>query len=269
MLGAAFGAFAAANPSMAADLAVKAPIYKAAAVPVYNWTGCYVGGNVGYGWGRSKGDIDIPGLDTLFPPLPTSNSISSNPQGAIGGVQIGCDQQINDKWVLGFEADIQASGQRANRTFSTFNIGGEGITGRVDSELRWFGTVRGVAGLLVTPTVMLYGTGGLAYGNASVSSAIAATNLGPPNGTAVLSSSANLVGYTVGAGATGAFPNSNNWTWKLEYLYVDLGSFSAAGTNALLLGPFNYSTKVTDNILRVGVNYRFGGWGAGPVVAKY
>jgi outer membrane immunogenic protein len=267
MIGAAFGALAGVNPLMAADLPVKAPVYKAAAVPVYNWTGCYAGGNVGYSWGRARGDLEVPGLSPNLG-LPTVYPISSSPQGAIGGIQIGCDRQLDDRWVLGFEADIQASGQRASRAFSAFNTGGEGVVGKVDSQLRWFGTVRGVAGFLVTPTVMLYGTGGLAYGNASVSTAITIDNGGVFSATA-LNSSSNLVGYTVGAGVTGAFPNSPNWTWKFEYLYVDLGSLSAAGTNAVLFGPFSYSTKVTDNILRVGVNYRFGSWGAAPVVAKY
>jgi outer membrane immunogenic protein len=268
MVGAAFVVLAGVNPLMAADLAVKAPVYKAAPVAVYNWTGCYAGANAGYSWGRSKGDIDIPGLGTLAPPLPTTFSISSNPQGAIGGLQIGCDRQVDDRWVLGFEADIQASGQRASTTFSAFNTGAEGVTGRVDSKLRWFGTLRGVAGVLVTPTVMLYGTGGLAYGNASVSSTITVSD-GGITSTALLNSSSNLVGYTLGAGVTGAFPNSSNWTWKLEYLYVDLGSLSSAGTNPALRGSFDYSTRITDNILRLGVNYRFGGWGTAPVVAKY
>jgi outer membrane immunogenic protein len=272
LLGVAFGALALSSPALAADLPVKAPIYKSAPLPVYNWTGCYVGGNVGYSWGRSSGEFDFPGLSSssfITPPLAASYPISSNPQGVIGGVQVGCNRQIDNRWVLGVEADIQGSAQKASRNISAFNTFGEGFSGNVESRLRWFGTLRGVAGFLVTPTVMLYGTGGLAYGDASISSAIAVTPFGnaTTNVTAV-SSSATKVGYAVGAGIAGAFPNSNNWTWKLEYLYIDLGSLGAAGTDPVI-GPYNFSAKITDNILRVGVNYRFGDWGMAPVVAKY
>jgi opacity protein-like surface antigen len=78
-----------------------------------------------------------------------------------------------------------------------------------------------------------------------------------------------MAGYAVGAGIAGAFPNSSNWTWKLEYLYVSLGSLSTVGLDPIL-GPYSWSTsRITDNILRVGVNYRFSSWGAAPVVAKY
>jgi outer membrane immunogenic protein len=266
LFGVAFGALAVANPAMAADLPVKAP---PAPVPVYNWTGCYAGANVGGSWGRSSGYLNTPGVDTFTSGVATSFPISSSPQGVIGGVQIGCDRQVDRNWVLGVEADIQGSAQRATRSFSSFNTSGEGISGSVESRLRWFGTVRGVAGFLVTPTVMLYGTGGLAYGNASINANITAVNLinFGTFSTAVGNSTTN-VGYTVGAGIAGAFPNSSNWTWKLEYLYVDLGTISAAGINTFI-GPFNYSARITDNIVRVGVNYRFGDWGMAPVVARY
>lgn len=269
LLGVAFGAMAVANPAIAADLPVKAPIYTAA--PVYNWTGCYAGGNVGYSWGRSRGDINVPNLSSFFPPLPTSNSISADPQGVIGGVQIGCNRQVDNRWVFGVEADIQGSAQKASRTIRTFSTSGEGFSGNVESKLRWFGTLRGVAGFLVTPTIMLYGTGGLAYGDADISATIAATGFRGQGFriTAITSfgSSATMVGYAVGAGIAGVLPNSTNLTWKLEYLYVDLGSLSATGIDPII-GPYHWSARITDNIVRVGLNYRFD-WGMAPVVAKF
>jgi outer membrane immunogenic protein len=272
LLGAAFGALVGANPLLAADLAVKAPIYNPAPVAVYNWTGCYAGGNVGYSWGRSSGEFDFPGLSNRFitPAVATLYPLSSDPQGVIGGVQIGCNRQFDNRWVLGIEADIQGSAQKASRSLSSFNTFGEGFSGRFESQLRWFGTVRGVAGFLLTPTVMLYGTGGLAYGEARLSSTVTVNPFGNLNSTTTtsLSSSATNVGYAVGAGIAGAFPNSSNWTWKLEYLYLDLGSVSLAGTERTL-GTYNWSTRITDNIVRVGVNYRFNDWAMTPVVAKY
>src|SRR5690242_16477566 len=88
-LSTALCALAVANPSMAADMAVKARVDKAAPVPVYNWTGCYGGGNVEYSAGRSRGDFECPGLaSNLTPPLNTTSfPISSDPAGVIGGVQ--------------------------------------------------------------------------------------------------------------------------------------------------------------------------------------
>ena len=77
------------------------------------------------------------------------------------------------------------------------------------------------------------------------------------------------MGYTVGAGVEGAI--GGNWTAKLEYLYVDLGKTSGSFLTTIpALGggvlTSNFSSRITDNVLRVGINYRFGG---APVVAKY
>ena len=122
-------------------------------------------------------------------------------------------------------------------------------------QIDWFGTVRGRAGVLVSPTVLLYATGGLAYGAVNTSEVIGIL----PG----FSSTTTNVGWTVGAGIEGVI--SGNWTAKLEYLYVDLGTVS--GTFSALGGTINssYSSHITDNVLRVGVNYKFGG----PVVARY
>jgi outer membrane immunogenic protein len=68
------------------------------------------------------------------------------------------------------------------------------------------------------------------------------------------------VGWTLGGGVEGVVPNMSNWTWKAEYLYLDLGSVSGTGLEAgpdLGTLPYSWSTKVTDNIVRVGLNYHF------------
>jgi outer membrane immunogenic protein len=107
----------------------------------------------------------------------------------------------------------------------------------------------------------LYATGGLAYGGINSSETIGAAALG-------FSNTSTNVGWTVGAGIEGVI--GGNWTAKLEYLYVDLGSVSGSYLTTIpaLGGGFltsNYSSRITDNVLRVGVNYKFGG----PVVARY
>jgi outer membrane immunogenic protein len=261
-----------ATSAFAADLPMrtytKAPVY---VEPVYNWTGFYVGGNVGYSWGRSSDTSTLTnGAGTVL----FTSTDKTNLNGVIGGGQIGYNWQMQS-WVWGLEADIQGSGEKGSRDF-TCGIGvctppsggflalvipGPAVPVGLTQKIEWFGTVRGRAGVLVTPKVLLYGTGGLAYGEVKTSEAIGAVP-------ALFSTTATNVGWTVGAGIEGAI--GGNWTAKLEYLYVDLGRVSGSFVTpfAAFGGGFvtsSYSSRITDNILRVGVNYRFDG----PVVAKY
>ena len=97
---------------------------------------------------------------------------------------------------------------------------------------------------------------GLAYGETSVSDTITVTTSFPSTAATSIGDLKTKFGWTLGAGIEGAFPNSSDWTWKLEYLYVDLGSLSGSSTDPVI-GPFSWNAKVTDNIVRVGFNYRF------------
>lgn len=259
----AIGGLAAINPALAADMPVKAPV-RAPVVAAYNWTGCYIGGNIGYSWGRARGDINTPDLAVVG--LPTSFPISQSLNGVIGGGQIGCNRQFDNRWVLGIEADFQGSGERHSNSFSDpFAVPvGEGITGvlsqTVESKIEWFGTVRGRAGFLISPTLMLYGTGGLAYGKVSVNDNVTLvidTGNGPVTNTGSFGGSKTKVGWTLGAGIEGALFDTRNWTWKVEYLYVDLGSLSGSGVAVPIVnGSYFWNARFTDNIVRVGLNYR-------------
>ena len=158
-----------------------------------------------------------------------------------------------------------------------FNVPAFPVTGTLAESLDWFGTVRGRIGGTVIPTLLLYATGGLAYGEVGVTNTVGGNNitgLQGVNGSTITpfvggtSNSTLKVGWTVGAGVEGVI--SGNWTAKLEYLYVDLGNVSGSFATSLIapsgsLATSSYSSHITDNILRVGVNYKF----AGPVVAKY
>jgi outer membrane immunogenic protein len=265
----AAGTFAGVSVSSAADLAArpytKAPVI---AAPIYDWTGFYIGGNIGYSWGRSDNTATlVNGAGTVL----FTDAVGRDMNGVIGGGQVGYNWQMAS-WLWGLEADIQGSGQKGSRDFicptgvCTPNFGviavfpGPAVPVTLSQKLDWFGTVRGRVGVLATPTVLLYATGGLAYGDVQTSATIA--------GLGVTSSSNTRVGWTVGAGVEGSI--GGNWTAKLEYLYMDIGRTS--GTFATTVGAFgggllaaNFNSRVTDNILRVGVNYRFGG----PVVARY
>lgn len=251
--------------AFAADLSVpytKAPV----AAAVYNWTGFYLGGNVGYGWGRSNLNTTLDqGSSWAIEGAAFQNEfigISNhrlNPAGVVGGLQAGYNWQ-SGAGVFGLEADINGSdvGQRViysapnPPTVRTFN---ESI--RND----WFLTVRGRAGYAAN-TTLLYVTGGLAVGNVHGSWDLSSTNGYTKTGSA----NETRVGWTVGAGAEHAF--SPNWTVKLEYLYTDLGSvnYTSAYVPGSTFAPpgSNYverlSQDFTFHTVRVGVNYKFGGY---------
>jgi outer membrane immunogenic protein len=244
--------------ALAADLPVK-PVYKAPAVEPYSWTGFYVGGNVGYSWGNTDSTVSIPNLATLGI---TGFSDSLNPDGIIGGGQVGYNWQANANWVLGIEADIQASGQKDSGSVSIpFSLPFQEVpvNGTVsishEEKLTWFGTVRGRVGYIFWNNAMLYGTGGLAYGHVG-SSLTTTVSIPTASATSSFSGSGTKVGWTVGAGIEGPLGDSQKWTWKVEYLYLDLGTVDYS-FNDPILGAVTLSTDVTDNIVRGGINYRF------------
>jgi outer membrane immunogenic protein len=268
-------------PAMAADL--PAPVYKApvmAPAPWYDWTGFYVGLNGGYSWGKSATDYTVTG----FAPFSTSQSMD----GWVFGGQAGYNWQFNHNWIFGVEADLEATGQRGTAALPGLAIGPicpvstnivicttTTTTGSVEQKLPWLGTARARLGFLPADRWMLYVTGGLAFGEIETNAAVSTTTSfssvnGAPIGvpvttTAAASANTTRAGWTVGGGSEWVI--SGPWTAKVEYLYVDLGNVSNNFTFAGLPGApvVTTSSHVTDNIVRVGVNYRFGG----PVVAKY
>jgi outer membrane immunogenic protein len=218
--GALTGITAASAADLPARTYTKAPVM---VDPGYNWTGFYIGGNIGYSWGRSSDTSSLTnGAGTvLFTSIDRSDL-----NGVVGGGQVGYNWQMQN-WLLGLEADIQGTGERGSRAFTCptgictppFGVvavfpGPPVPVSSLDQKLEWFGTVRGRAGVLVSPKVLLYATGGLAYGGVKSSETIGLVPAG-------FSNSDTRVGYTVGAGIEGVI--GGNWTAKLEYLYVDLG----------------------------------------------
>jgi outer membrane immunogenic protein len=260
ILGGMVVAAALSGSAFAADLGPRSYDKAPALAAVSNWSGLYVGGNVGYGWGNGNTDFS-------FLPTPANFDINNTTFGArstgiIGGAQLGYNWQIGSL-VTGLEADIQGSDIKGSaRAVPT--LLGTAIPSPIDvlsseQKLSWFGTVRGRLGVTVTPELLLYGTGGLAYGRVD-SSANSFRSIQDFQGQAPASVSKTKVGWTAGAGAEWMF--ARNWSAKLEYLYVDLGSESAIGAvtaNQVLVLPFavGYTWHTRENIARVGVNYHF------------
>jgi outer membrane immunogenic protein len=232
----------------------------------YGWTGWYVGANAGYSWGKVDGDFNdlgfpdiLNGFGTL---LPSSFPTSVKPNGFIGGGQIGYSWQV-DKWVLSLETDFQGSAERNGISFDNFYSCEASTTGTChlaqtrDAKILWFGTVRGRIGWLFTPTLLFYGTGGLAYGKVSAGGTISNPDNIGFGASFSFADSKVTIGYAAGAGIEGAILNSPDWTWRIEYLYLNLGSLSGSGTESITGSAFNFDAKFSDNIVRVGLNYRF------------
>lgn len=221
----------------AADLPRKSPpIQPIIAPPAFSWTGFYVGGNAGYGFGSSRT------RGTTFGGVPVGAQIVGDPDGFVGGGQVGYNYQLYNNFVIGAEADIQGSTLDSSRN-PVF-----GTTSK--SSLDYFGTVRARFGYAFSGTnsvldrTLLYVTGGLAYGDQTLNIA------------GFTSPSNTHVGYAVGGGAEYAI--TNNWTVKLEGLYVDLGRERYTFTNA---NPAIPAISTRDNldfgVVRAGVNYKF------------
>ena len=155
-------------------------------------------------------------------------------------------------WVVGLETDFQ--GSDIHRSGSLSSPGGIGLVptaSAASSQLDWFGTFRGRVGVTWNQ-VLLYGTGGLAYGRVE-DSATVATVPAPPLGTG--SSSTTRVGWAAGAGVEWAL--SNAWSVKAEYLHVDLGATTSHVTFATSPTDFlDYRFAHNYDIARVGVNFR-------------
>jgi outer membrane immunogenic protein len=242
--------------AQAADLPARAPFYKApVTAQVYDWTGFYFGVNAGVGLGRNLSQLTFPD-----DPISFGERSHFGAAGAIGGGQVGYNWQLSNV-VLGIEADLQGSSIEDNRTCGLYcQPTDPGVFARYDQKLDWFGTVRGRIGLASGP-VMSYVTGGLAYGGVKTS----ITESLPGRGGAVSLSSATIsetrTGWTVGSGVETAL--GGNWTGKLEYLYLDLGTQSGALPFTAMPGQ-SISSDIREHIFRAGVNYRIGGSSTAP-----
>ena len=219
------GLLAMATSAAAADLPrgypppvpYKAPGY----APYYNWTGFYLGINGGGGWGWSK--WDFPGGSTGDFDL----------SGGLIGVTAGYNYQAGPA-VFGVEGDIDWTNIRGSSTGVACGVLG------CFTKNTWLSTVRGRVGY-AWDRVMPYVTGGVAFGN------IKANFGGLPEQTE------SRVGWTIGVGVEAAI--WGNVTAKLEYLYVDLDSFSCGVGSCGVPGPSNVHFDA--NILRAGLNLRF------------
>jgi len=256
--------------------------------PWQNWSGIHVGVNVGGAWDGAPA-VDFLGLP--FSPLAdfgvgaiVTRSLGGNGAGAIGGGQIGYDYQWPFGLVIGVEADFQAlsfsdsawrSGAILTNAAALRGAAGS-VTGtkRVDS----LGTLRLRLGYQATPGVLIYATGGYAYGEVGFTASGSAVSF--PLGFAAMSA-ANYAGGRGGFAAGGGleYAITSNLIGRFEYLRYDLGTTSRltsfVTTDASLRWPGvaqRVETSFSGNVVRAGLNYRFTPDLPAPVlpvIAKY
>jgi outer membrane immunogenic protein len=271
-----------ASAACAADL----PLYaKAPPTAAPGWTGFYVGVDVGYGWqdptlvpNDFNSSLLLNGGFVGGSPIP--NPTWEN-KGIFGGVTAGYNWQISRSWLVGVETDFNDTNINGQGNTAAIIQQGAGVqtvsaTTLTSQSIQWFGTVRPRVGWLATDALLLYGTGGFAYGQVSdsVDLAFSLANANTSNGgfgfqcgaagTPCFAGSASraVTGWTAGGGAEYRVPGTNA-SFKLEYLYVDLGTGNAVTaisqpTPGNQASTFNaVFSRTAFETLKLGLNWHF------------
>lgn len=243
----------------AADLPARtpAPAPLLPVVPVFTWTGFYVGVHAGYAF--SETDIRTSGnaANTIanVGALARPPSLSSELDGFIGGAQAGYNVQFG-MFVAGLEADISYTDLSSSQTYAsptTFGPALAGTRSTFTQDLEYLGTVRARLGVAFD-RALFYVTGGLAYGEVNYQ----ADFFNSPGALQFAGRRSEIeVGYTVGGGIEYAF--TNNLTLKAEYLYFDLGSQDVVVNAIPGVGLNSYTSRfeTEGHIGRAGLNFKF------------
>lgn len=269
---AAFVLLAVSLSAHAASLPVKAPVLKAPppAAPISGWSGFYLGLNGGYGWGSDPVAFSAasPAAATYFTGGAVPGGVNGSPAGGLFGMQLGYNWQLTPQTILGIETDFDYADIDGAGSVATSVLGFAPFTTSAAQGLTWLGTARGRVGF-VFDQMLIYGTGGLAYGRTSLATAVvglAGGACGPTGLCAAAASTGWQTGWAAGAGVEWAV--SPAISVKAEYLHYDLGTRSLVQFDPTLPGiVFGSSASFSGDIVRAGVNFRFGG--GGPIVARY
>jgi outer membrane immunogenic protein len=230
------------SPAFAADLPVKTPVHRASPPIVANWTGCYVGGNIGYGWAPTKWSGS--GVEYA----------SHTADGLVGGGQVGCDYQ-NGRWVLGIQGMFDASGMKGSSINWALDPAG-GVTDT--TQISWFATLTGRVGYTLQPMTLLYVKGGVAWVRSKFNECCEPTVIIQDTSGPFEDGYANVTrtGWTVGAGVEHMF--RPHWSAFLEYNFIGLGNDGITFTPIPPApSPFIYNIHQDIHLVLVGVNYRF------------
>jgi outer membrane immunogenic protein len=239
---AAVALFAFASVASAADLPVKAAVYNAAPIVVDNWTGCYIGGNVGGAWSGKSYTAGPPGYWNDVGQSDGSHTSS----GGAGGGQIGCDHQFANTWVIGVQGMWDAARLKDDNPIPNFFVC---CDARLDSDVRSFGTVTGRLGYLLNPTLLFSGKAGWGWVNERF------TNTCPAQNACGGMVSVTRGGFDAGLAMTWMF--NPNWDLFVDYDHMWLGSKNINFPPAIATSAFQESVKQSFDKIVVGIDYRF------------
>jgi outer membrane immunogenic protein len=231
----AVAALAAAAPAFAADLTPPPPPVAVPAVPLFTWTGLYLGGQIGYAWGTDTLTVSPFGFGTNF-----------TPNGVVGGAHIGYNLQLN-QFVAGLEGDVEGTG--ISRNFSPGGV-------LYDTKIPVQGSIRGRLGVAFD-RALLYATGGAEF--AGFENSVTGFPGSDQNST-------TRTGWTIGGGIEYAV--TGNWSVRAEYRYADFGHFADPTPFTFGFGSF-VNHHETENAVRAGFSYKFDPFGGAPVAARY
>jgi outer membrane immunogenic protein len=234
-----------------AAMPVKAPV-----AAVWSWSGFYVGGHAGYGWGRDPFTAMVVPSVLVLPNPPPVLLTGVNSQGYVGGFQAGANWQFGNA-VGGAEIDLSKTDVRGSISAAGVEGLGRALTGAQTDKFDLLGSARARVGYLVLPEVLLYGTGGLAWTRLEQTATTSNSN-----GTTVTFMPSWRFGWTAGAGGQVRLWNSN-WLARLEYLHYDFGGSanSTLGVTNTVAGSdiqnFVLTHRVKADVVRAGIDYKF------------
>jgi outer membrane immunogenic protein len=231
-----------ARPGLAADLPTRMPV-KAAPAPVrvFSWTGCYLGGHVGWGWGR-KTFTDTPDGFLVSDLVGSMSSVDVDTNGFLGGGQVGCDYQFATNWVVGVEGNFSWADISGSATFPNIALDFSTFHAKTD----WLASGTGRLGY-AWDRWLVYAKGGAAWAHDKYTVDYLGT----------WAASETRSGWTVGGGLEWAF--ADNWSAKLEYQFYDFGSKDVTFINAATSGSGVENVKQQIQTVKLGLNYRFSG----------
>jgi outer membrane immunogenic protein len=252
------GAFAAAATLAGTAFAAEPPPAPPP-VPVFTWTGVYIGGQIGGAWGGDN--FFYTGFDPLTG-LAFNPSAFVSPSGVIGGAHVGANYQIDKPgagFVLGLEGSVDGTSLHSTGAASLGALGGGSVSASTNTDIQ--GSIRGRFGI-AWDRLLLYGTGGVAFGGFNTSYSTTGNNGGAPF-FASNSFSNTRTGWTAGGGLDYAI--TNNWSVFAEYRYTSFGTVENNGLAAtafatvprLTGGVLNSTRTLNQNQVQVGFSYKF------------
>lgn len=228
------------SPVMSADMRMPVKAPAPVAVASYNWTGCYVGANVGFGWAHKSFSDPAEGVVDATERV----SIGSHTaDGFVGGGQLGCDFQTG-QWVFGLQGMFDWADLDGSNPLPIFNFG---PTDGVYTTVRWFATVTGRVGFTVQPNLLAYVKGGGAWVRDKF---LVITDGGGVHWT----SNVTRGGWTIGGGLEWLF--LPQWSVFAEYNYMNFGTEGSVFASRLIFRPVVDIKQDVQTVL-LGINYRF------------